>query len=276
MGFLRDKFIVPFLLFGVLLSQTGNAERRRFRNEQYAALPALALGNLLLLDAPPPDTAHWKGGILFDDSVRNALRLESRGARDAVSFTGDILLAGLASYPFLVDAVWDRWMQNHDDDTAGQISLMATQAYLFSGLLRLISKVGVGRERPFQRECGLDPNYDKDCNLEGSRASFFSGHAALSFTGAGLICATHESLPLGGGMTPCYVALGVASGITLTRILADKHYISDSLFGVAVGLFSGYFLPKWLNLSGGDPSSQVFVAPLSEKGGIGVQYAGLF
>jgi len=52
-------------------------------------------------------------------------------------------------------------------------------------------------------ECASDPDYDRDCADDVQRnQSFLSGHTAMSFTGAGLICVEHANLALYGGGSP--------------------------------------------------------------------------
>lgn len=246
------------------------AENRRFRPSQYAALAALTLANVVLLEQPPPKEAHWRGGILLDENIRGSLRMDSKGGRKFAALTSDILVLSLISYPLVADAVWDSWLDKNNADNASQLSLIATQAFLVTGVLRQLSQLAVGRERPFQQECAADPDYDGDCGQPASRSSFFSGHSAFAFTGAGLICSAHEHLNLKGGMAPCYVALGLAGGVAVARVAADKHYASDTIAGAAVGLLSGYFLPNWINYVG---DSNTSVTPAFSDRGMGLQLA---
>lgn len=267
----RLLFIASFFFVSL-----GNAEQRRFSPAQYAMLPALAVADLFLLEQEVPDPARWRGGVLFDDAVRSGLRLNSIDGRKIAAGIGDLTLLGLLVYPVLVDAVWDQWLDKGDGDSAGQLSLIATQAYLTTGMLRLLSRALAGRERPYQAECAANANYDTDCGKTESRASFFSGHASFSFTGAGLICAAHQSLDLKGGMAPCYIALGLATGVAMTRVMADKHYLTDTIVGMMVGLTSGYLIPRWLNY-GTDSSEKTSVfAPAMFGDGIGFRYASYF
>lgn len=261
------------LLFLTMPAKGGSLER--FGAIQYAMIPTLALGNLLLLEQPPPERARWTGGLFLDNTARNALRLDSKSGRDALALTGDALLFLVTAYPIAVDALADTWLSKKDSDTAGQLSLIATQALLTTGFLRLVSKVLVGRERPFQQECASNPGYDTDCGKETSRTSFFSGHASLSFTGAGLICAAHQQFELFGGMVPCYAALGAAAVVSLTRVMADKHYVTDTLFGALVGFASGFGIPKLLHFRS-DARSTTSLTPSVGTDRVGVTFGMVF
>ncbi|HEV8549343.1 MAG TPA: phosphatase PAP2 family protein, partial [Polyangiaceae bacterium] len=94
---------------------------------------------------------------------------------------------------------------------------------------------------------------DKPAQLN---SSFMSGHTTIAFTGAGLICAHHQHLPLYGGGAPdllaCIAALGAATTAGAMRVAADKHYATDVLLGMGVGLFAGYGLPNLLHYGAGN------------------------
>lgn len=252
------------LVFLLISALSAAAPNKRFSTIQYALLPSLLAGNLALNATDAPKDAHWKGGILLDDSVRDLFRAGTRGKRETIATIGDVMLGVVAFYPLAIDAVGNAWIVNGDGDTAGQLSLIAAQGLLLTSFLRVLAKVTVGRERPFQQECGRDPGYEADCGLPSSRSSFFSGHAAISFTGAGLICSAHEQFHLAGGNAPCYAAIGLATMISISRMVADKHYFSDTLVGMLVGWTSGYFIPKWINYA---DSSQVTLSPTVSHNG---------
>ncbi len=69
---------------------------------------------------------------------------------------------------------------------------------------------------------------------DGSHYSFPSGHTANVFAGATLVSIeygkNHKWVP--------YAAYGVASGVGVMRMVNNKHYISDVLFGAGLGILS--------------------------------------
>lgn len=257
-----------WIIFSLLLpsEEIFAATARRFSSYQYALLPVLAVGSLFLNASDPPEKTCWKGGILFDGRFRDLFRSDQRETRDTIANVGDVLLGIVASYPVVVDAMADSFISQKDGETAGQLTLFAAQGLLFTTFLRQLAKIWVGRERPFQEECAGDSLYDPGCNQPTSRTSFFSGHAATSFTGAGLICSAHETFSLAGGMVPCYAALGLATAVSVTRLVADRHYFSDVLFGAAVGLASGYFLPQWIYGSDSEERKMIIAPSVSSQG----------
>jgi len=78
--------------------------------------------------------------------------------------------------------------------------------------------------------------------------------------GAGLTCAHHRHLPLYGGGWPdvaiCVATLAAASSTAVLRVMSDRHYSSDALLGVGIGLASGWGLPEWLHYGAGDGASE--------------------
>src|SRR5688500_11606116 len=62
------------------------------RAGEYAALGAVAGGLALALGATSAsETANWRGGIFFDDSMRNTLRLGTESGRKAAGRASDVL-----------------------------------------------------------------------------------------------------------------------------------------------------------------------------------------
>ncbi len=70
---------------------------------------------------------------------------------------------------------------------------------------------------------------------------FFSGHAAISATGAGLTCANHTRIALWGNrvadISACVLASLNALTTATTRVVADRHYASDVILGAGVGFW---------------------------------------
>lgn len=232
----------------------------RFRGVEIGVTAALAVETGAALFLYPDPKANWHGGILFDDPVRNTLRLHTRGARETANQVSDVLYFTLATYPLVVDAGIVAGAVHGSGDVALQLMAMDLESYAFSGAVAL-SLEHIGRVRPEERGCRGDPSYSKDCDDPAQlNASFLSGHTTIAFTGAGLMCAHHQHLPLYGGGAPdllaCVTALTAATGAGAARIMADKHYATDVLLGMGVGLFGGYGLPMLLHYGAAGGRSQ--------------------
>lgn len=274
------SFLVAIGLLNPRVSPASVVEKEpliAFQSHQYYLLPALAAGNLIFLFTGTPGSSRWSGGILFDGAARDALRLSSKDSRDTAAKVGDWLLYSLIAYPTVIDAGLDAGLLQKDSRAAGNIALMNTQAFLITGLASLVFKKLTARERPYVKDCVGDPAYDSGCGSTDQQMSFFSGHAAFSFTAAGLICAHHKSLDLGGGMAPCYVSIAAAVAVGLSRVMADRHYASDVVFGAVVGWLSGFVLTRASNY-GSSPATGVVgtgaaIIPDARSRGLGLSLA---
>lgn len=225
--------------------------RARFSTGHYVATGVLLGGfvgaNLLLEDRAP----RWRGGILVDQHVMQLGRADSAEGRMRASRASDYLMGGLLLWPYVDGAV--AWAAHGSADAAWQMSMINTQAFALTALVSMAIKRTVRRERPFVTNECTTPESQSDPRCRDS-GSFLSGHAAFAFTGAGLVCAHHENLPLyGGGVADtlaCGTALAAAAATSALRVVADAHYTSDVFAGAALGLASGYLLPKILHYGG--------------------------
>jgi membrane-associated phospholipid phosphatase len=238
---------------------------------------------------------NWEGGILFDDAVRDGLRLHDGAARSQVAKISDYLYYGLLAYPWIDTAVAGVGGRASSDVTL-QMTLINLESFAFTGAIALTGEK-LGRRRPMAAECDRNPNYDGGCGNEGNlNSSFLSGHATIAFAGAGLVCVHHQHLPLYGGGLPdalaCATALTAASTAGVFRVMADKHYASDVLLGAGVGLFGGYVLPSLLhygfgtrakpaetvlpqwNIRVGGQPIRTAMAPVAGPGGFGLTLVG--
>jgi PAP2 superfamily protein len=246
----------------------------RFQPAEIALTSGLALQAGAAMFLYPDPQANWHGGILFDDAVRNGLRLHSKEARARADEVSDAIYYGLLAYPFVVDAAIVAGGVHRSGDVALQLMAMDLEAFAFSGAIAL-SAEKIGRVRPEERECRSDPNYSDACDKPAQlNASFMSGHTTIAFTGAGLICAHHLNLPLYGGGAPdviaCITALTAATTAGALRVAGDKHYTTDVLLGMGVGLFGGFGLPTLLHYGHGRAAQPRSFLPTfrSESAGI--------
>src|SRR5262249_26279556 len=112
-------------------------------------------------------------------------------------------------------------------------------AVIITTILTTALQRGVGRARPFLRECRTNSS-DPDCagSANSRNTSFISGHASLAFTGATTLCVQHSRLSIYGGSADavvCPVALGIAAGSSLLRVVGDRHWMTDIIAGALIG-----------------------------------------
>jgi membrane-associated phospholipid phosphatase len=223
----------------------------RFRVIEYGITAALLL-ELALLEfrAKIRDSPNWTGGVLFDDAIRDGVRLESREGRETAGDIADPITLGLQIYPLVESIVLPLATDRFNVDVATQLTLMNVEVLGAGGFANRFGHKVIGRERPSVAECKKDKSYDKFC--KGSRyAGFPSGHTSGAFMGVGMTCAHHMHLPLYGGgapdVTACAVTavLGTADGVL--RLMGDRHYATDIVAGAAIGFFAGFGIPTLLH-----------------------------
>jgi len=216
------------------------------------ALTAVLTASYLTVEfaVPPPTEPNWRGGILFDESVRDAMVAESRTGRDRAAILSDILTLAPQAIAVVDTVVVPLVFDNGNFDVAVQMALIDIQAFASIGLLSRSGHRFIARERPDVSPCTSDREYHGLC-LGGRYASFPSGHTASAFGGAGLICAHHARLPLYGGGAPdvvvCVAGLGMATSASLLRVTSDRHYISDVIVGAGLGVGLGFVVPYFVH-----------------------------
>jgi membrane-associated phospholipid phosphatase len=194
---------------------------------------------------PRPD--HWHGGILFDEDARDALRMPTLMGRYWVRDASDVGVSLASTWPFLVDALVTAWWYRGRADLARKMTFVGAQAFALASAVQGGANIIGSRERPFGRLCGTEiPQKSVDCEPEVRYRSFFSGHATLAFTSAGLLCANHLGLGLlgkTGDILTCAGGFTVATMTGLFRVMSDMHYASDVAIGAIVGTAAGLAVP---------------------------------
>lgn len=217
-------WIVLFSL--CFISQASAIELKWYDWAQAGISGAGLTTTLFFIDSP--QKAKWTGGILLDDSVRNSLRYLSSENRETADTVSDYLQVALIAAPCVQTLFMkDRWTR----------TMVVANAFMTSGFLNTATKKTVARERPYVRACKEKLAIKDECTSESQNESFYSGHSVLTFTGAGLVCAKKVD-----GW--CATSLGMATAVGYLRMAADKHYLSDVIVGLMLGLATGYVLPK--------------------------------
>lgn len=260
----------------------------RFRRSEVATTFALGLVTMgAELAAPEPTSPRWSGGILLDDALRDLLRARSLQGYERAVVASDRLFRTALFAPLVLD-VWVLSMGVHrSPDVALQLFLMNLESLAFTGSVVLVTQVLTRRERPYVQDCGDagGENFTA-CGTKRDYTSFVSGHTAVAMTSAMLMCSAHRQLALlGGGVADaavCVTMVGVAVGTGLLRVVSDRHYASDVVGGLAVGVISGYVLPAWLHFGFGRtpardtrPRFTWTVSPHAERGALGLRVSGL-
>lgn len=267
----------------------------RVRLIEVVNIAALTVGSIVINGTPVNTDGPFQGPILFDKPVRDLLRSKNPKTQEFAGNLSDRLYQGMVIAPYIIDNYIVALGIHQNADVALQMTLINMQSLGLSGVMALGAEHAVGRNRPFVRECSGPDRADSvgfnHCDGQGDSQSFFSGHAAATFTMAGLTCVHHQNLPLYGGGLPdtmaCYVMLGLATGTGVMRLQVDRHYATDVVLGAGVGLINGYLLPAWLHYGFGGhraksaaimQTSFGYVAPMPQiyPGGGGLGLGGVF
>jgi membrane-associated phospholipid phosphatase len=211
-------------------------------------LTGAAAGVALAAAILPPLNTGWTRPLGVDTAVRNTLRLPSYQARLDVRDASDVGLALLTSFPILVDSFIVAYWYRGSQDVAEQMALIDAEAFAVAAALQGTATFLSGRARPYVQNCGGQvPTQTIDCQTNAQYRSFFSGHSALSFTSASLICAHHENLDLfdsSADDVTCASAFVAAGAVATFRVVGDAHYFSDVVTGAAVGTLVGLGIPN--------------------------------
>jgi membrane-associated phospholipid phosphatase len=193
-----------------------------------------------------PAMPRLQGGWLFDDAVRASVVAPGRPAQRAAALVSDGLLLSLLAAPYASAALFAA--SDADVPAFAQLVMMNTGAFALGFAVTWALRATVGRERPFATAAGLsrwcaDPAHRdaRACNADRN-ASFLSGHAATAFTSAGLLCAQGAFLSRANGVGDgalCSAAMAMAATTAMLRVVADRHYATDTLAGMATGLGAG-------------------------------------
>jgi membrane-associated phospholipid phosphatase len=221
---------------------------KRFSTENYLLTSVGAGLTLAMAIAKPRAQHHLSGGIWFDESVRDVLRVDTLPNRYIFRDASDVGLSLMVSWPFVADALTTAWWYRGSRETAQEMSLIDLETLAVSGAIQGVTNVLVSRERPYGRDCGSEqlPSDAIDCANSVHYRSFFSGHSSFSFTSAALICIHHFKNELMGApwdALSCAGGYAVATTTATFRVMGDMHYASDVLTGALLGTIVGYGIP---------------------------------
>jgi len=220
----------------------------RFSTANYLVTATGGAATLATAIIHPRAQHSLSGGLWFDESVRNALRVDTLPNRYIFRDASDVGLSLMVSWPFVADALTTAWWYRGSRDTAQEMALIDLETLAVSGAIQGVTNVVVSRERPYGRDCGSEelPSDSIDCANPVHYRSFFSGHSAFSFTGAALICIHHFENELLGApwdALSCAGGYAVAATTATFRVVSDVHYASDVLTGALLGTLVGYGVP---------------------------------
>ncbi len=245
----------------------------------------LGSGVVALHFAGSTETPAWTRVNRLDAALRGSF-VASADRRAGVRTASDVLLFTAASYPILVDDLALVLVGDRNPALLAELAAIDAQSFAVMGLVVGFAKVATSRERPYAHHAGCAQEPGRPgCGDEDRNRSFVSGHAAMSFTGAGLVC-FHQRQIAGlygtraAGRAACGGMMALATTTGVLRIVGDKHWATDVLAGASVGLFAGMVLPWLLHgrtfLEVDGERIRGSFRPLVDRGTFGLELRGAF
>ncbi len=116
-------------------------------------------------------------------------------------------------------------------EVVSRVGLRSLETLLFNTAVTNVFKLGLGRARP---DSGLEEDDFRPFTTASTRRSFPSGHTSNAFA-----LATTVSRELGESApwVP-FVAYPIASWVGISRVLDERHWLTDVVAGAALGVLS--------------------------------------
>jgi hypothetical protein len=166
--------------------------------------------------------------VTTDHQVMSSSKLDDASLNSHADTASNGLMGGFVLAPALIYGLG----HIHHDDHATETGILAGEAMVDSLVVDEVLKATSMRERPtldgakgkfFQTSVGLD-------------SSFPSTHSFIAWSSAAVIASEYN------GPLTQITAYGLATGVSLTRVLARQHFPSDVLVGSAVGWLVGRYV----------------------------------
>ncbi len=120
------------------------------------------------------------------------------------------------------------------DDHAREAGVLGSEAMIDAYVVGAVVKLATFRERPMVDRA--EGSFFR--TAAGTDSSFISGHSLTAWSSAAAIAAEYPNR---------WTAVGVytlATGVSVTRVLAQQHFPSDVLLGSAAGWFIGHYVVR--------------------------------
>jgi membrane-associated phospholipid phosphatase len=163
-----------------------------------------------------------------DHQVMASARLNDPSLNSYASTASNGLLGGFVAAPVIIYGLG----HIHHDDHATETGILAGEAMVDSLIVGEVVKVATLRERP-----NVDNAEGKFLQTSaGFNSSFPSEHSVVAWSSAAVIASEYP------GILTQITAYGLATGVSLSRVLARQHFPSDVVVGSAVGWLIGRYV----------------------------------
>jgi membrane-associated phospholipid phosphatase len=166
--------------------------------------------------------------VTTDHQVMSSSKLQNISLNNEADTASTGLLGGFVAAPVIIYGLG----KIHHDDHATETGILAGEAMVDGLVVDEAMKLISFRERPtvdnakgkfFQSSVGVD-------------SSFPSMHSVIAWSSATVIASEYN------GPLTQVAAYGLATGVSLTRVLSRQHFPSDVLVGSAVGWLIGRYV----------------------------------
>lgn len=166
--------------------------------------------------------------ITADHQVMSSPRLNNPSLNSHANTASNGLPGGFVVAPVLIYGLG----RIHHDGHAAETGIPAGEAMVDSLVVDQVLKAATLRERP-----PVDGAMGKFFQTSaGFNSSFLSDHSTLAWSSVAGIASEYP------GRLTQITAHGLATGVSLTRVLAEQHFPSDVLVGSAVGWLVGRYV----------------------------------
>lgn len=120
-----------------------------------------------------------------------------------------------------------------DNNNVRKLAVKLTEAALFAGSITLVTKIVVGRGRPYKQDSQY---YTNPFTIDNDYNSFPSGHTTLAFAYSTVMANEVDNIFWKVGW---YTAAGL---VGYARTYHNQHWFSEVILSAAIGYFSGEFV----------------------------------
>jgi membrane-associated phospholipid phosphatase len=166
--------------------------------------------------------------MAVDNRIRTFWKDNKNSLLDNVSSVG-YYYGGAINVTLLTSALYTSGIILKNDKLH-KAGLHLLEGLVYAGVVTTFIKVVAGRSRPY---IDNGPFYFKPFQFSNSHISFPSGHITVAFTISSVLSKEIDN-------TYATIGLYALAGSTfIQRMYDDKHWLSDSILGAAIGYFIG-------------------------------------